>query len=116
MRLGGHERFGASGVARSPAYKLQRIPILSRSLFGNLTRKQEEGDLCLNILNTSPLKTIVTPDRRRADFRSKFEVCPLDTMLNFQFVFEGMRCANLHLVRLGDLCLSLGAGSFDVLI
>ena len=63
----------------------------------------------------SPLKTIVTPDRRRADFRSKFEVCLLDTMLNFQFAFEDMRCANLHLVRLGDLCLSL-AGSFDVLI
>ena len=120
MRLGGHERFGASGVARlltsyngfsfSPAHSSVGI------CFGNLTRKAR-GDLCLNILNTSPLKTIVTPDRGSAHFRSKFEACLLDTMLNFQLAFEDMRRANLHLVRLaqrlGDLCL---AGSFDVLI
>ena len=96
------------------------LPLTLRWGFvSGISHARRRGDLCLNILNTSPLKTIVTPDRGSAHFRSKFEACLLDTMLNFQLAFEDMRCANLHLVRLaqrlGDLCLSL-AGSFDVLI
>ena len=103
MRLGGHERFGASGVARLLA-RLQvttdshSLPLTLRWGFvsGISHASRRRGDLCLNILNTSPLKTIVTPDRGKAHLRSKFEVCLLDTMLEFKSVFEDMRCANLQ--------------------